>query len=280
MAVLELIAKNHMILSPGNQIAKGETYTLHIGNMGNEAMTLFSNPESRQLVLKQFHSHGVDLNNRSHLLNYNHWEVRDISPKHVINQINELGNGAPIEAIKVNDVPLSETQLKEKCTIAVKNFYDEGVDEKFWESGLEGRCQIAQSFYSDIKETMHISATLEFVPQNNQSLGGFNPNNNTISLNANKYLYGDMPNVDDMINTIVHESRHAYQHEVANNSERNTGISKETIREWKENFDNYISPYYDFEAYRNQPIEADAFDFSDNVCADGKFYSQSQNKFV
>jgi hypothetical protein len=252
---------------------------MHIGNI-DAAINILGNPESRRLALKQFQSNGVDLSNSPNLLNYNHWEVRNISPKQFLMQANELGHSTPIESLKVNEVPQSESQLKEKCTDIVKTFYNEGLNEKFWDSGLEGRCEIAQSFYSEIKETMHISATMEFVPQNENSLGGYNPENNTISLNAKKYLYGDMPNVDDMINTIVHESRHAYQHEVANNSERNTGISKETIREWKENLDNYISPYYDFEAYRNQPIEVDAFDFSDNVCADGKFYSQSQNKFV
>ena len=279
MAVLELAAKHQIDLSPGNQIAKGETYTMHIGNIG-AAINILGNPESRRLALKQFQSNGVDLSNSPNLLNYNHWEVRNISPKQFLMQANELGHSTPIESLKVNEVPQSESQLKEKCTDIVKTFYNEGLNEKFWDSGLEGRCEIAQSFYSEIKETMHISATMEFVPQNENSLGSYNPENNTISLNAKKYLYGDMPNVDDMINTIVHESRHAYQHEIVDNPERKTDISKDTIREWKDNFDNYISPYHDFEAYRNQPVEADAFDFADNVCADGRFHSQSQKNFV
>lgn len=38
-------------------------------------------------------------------------------------------------------------------------------------------------------------------------------------------------------------------------------VSEETIDQWDDNFDNYISSDTDYTKYRNQPVEVDARDF-------------------
>ncbi len=62
-----------------------------------------------------------------------------------------------------------------------------------------------------------------------------------------------------VIETVAHESRHQYQHYLVDHPEKHPpDISEEQINSWKENFDNYKSGEDDFEAYWNQPVEADA----------------------
>lgn len=64
----------------------------------------------------------------------------------------------------------------------------------------------------------------------------------------------------DLLGTVGHELRHAYQHEAVKNP-TNFMVSKETIDKWKNNFKNYIDGDTDYDRYRNQPIEVDARNF-------------------
>ena len=86
---------------------------------------------------------------------------------------------------------------------------------------------------------------------NDGEYGGYNPETNTIEINQNM--------LDDSVeaaDTIAHEMWHAYQQQEASDP------SSEKGREYQEGFDNYISPEYDFEAYENQMVEAEARDYA------------------
>ncbi|MDO5094091.1 MAG: hypothetical protein Q4D79_11875 [Propionibacteriaceae bacterium] len=77
-----------------------------------------------------------------------------------------------------------------------------------------------------------------------------------------------------VMNTAAHEARHAGQHEIIRDTERNVwdyitgnkkekeleehGVTREEVDSWKENFDDYKKPEDDFDAYFNQPVEQDA----------------------
>jgi len=74
----------------------------------------------------------------------------------------------------------------------------------------------------------------------------------------------------DVIDTIVHECRHAYQWsnitdkriELNDNNE----IDNDLIDDWRENFKNYLDKEtYGDDVYRNQPVEYDSFAFSRDV---------------
>lgn len=62
-----------------------------------------------------------------------------------------------------------------------------------------------------------------------------------------------------VMDTVGHETRHQYQHYLVDHPDkRPADISEDTIKSWKDNFDNYKRAENDYEAYRNQPIEVDA----------------------
>ena len=84
--------------------------------------------------------------------------------------------------------------------------------------------------------------------------GSYNPETNTIEINENM-LHDPMESAD----TIAHEMWHAWQQQCANDP------SSEKGREYQEGFDNYISPEYDFEAYENQMVEAEAREFAQGI---------------
>jgi predicted SprT family Zn-dependent metalloprotease len=83
------------------------------------------------------------------------------------------------------------------------------------------------------------------------SYGGYNPESNKIEINEN--MLDDSTEAAD---TIAHEMWHAHQHQCAQDP------ANERAAEYQEGFDNYISPEYDFEAYQNQMVEAEARDYA------------------
>jgi len=110
--------------------------------------------------------------------------------------------------------------------------------------------------------------------RNEVNLGSYSPSNKRISVN--EWIIEDWASdrsYDRLFETILHELRHAYQHEAINNPEQSV-VSGATIEAWRANFPPpygfYISSgnrrrdgkgYYDMTDYRNQPIEVDAFSF-------------------
>lgn len=77
--------------------------------------------------------------------------------------------------------------------------------------------------------------------------GGYSEADNTIYINAS-----NLHDSAEAADTIAHETRHCYQYECADDPNSREGS------DFKENLDNYITPDIDFEAYQEQPVEADA----------------------
>lgn len=161
-----------------------------------------------------------------------------------------------------------DVEMKKECIELVKDFNREGVDQDFAEKGLEGRCEIALDFYESVKEVMGIDAELCFANMPENVCGGYNSETNRIELNS-KYL--ENPNCKELQNTILHESRHAFQQKCIDNPDTVT-VKENIIDVWKDNMKNYISPEFDFEAYENQEIEKDANYFADSVMRKGEEY--------
>lgn len=82
--------------------------------------------------------------------------------------------------------------------------------------------------------------------------GGYDASTNTLSVN--EYMLGDSEEAAD---TIAHELWHAHQHECANNPHSARDY------QYQYNFENYISPDLDHDAYEEQLIEAEARAFAD-----------------
>lgn len=272
MATFEFIAKHPMNLGGNNQIMRGERFTMNIHTMGVQPFSVFSNPESRRQAIQQFTVNGIDVKSREYLLNTGYWEVKRL-PDHnfskaidgseTVGKFSEV-KSTSLELPKANDV-IDDVEMKKECIGIVKEFYGKELDLSFADTGLEGRCEIATNFYKEVKQSMGIDAELSFVQKSPNDLGGYNPKTNCIELNS-KYL--EKADCEGLLNTILHESRHAFQGKCIQNPESVT-VKNNVIDVWKDNFQNYISPCYDFEAYENQEIEKDANYYADSVMKKG-----------
>ena len=271
MSVFELTARHQMYLGDNNIIPKGERLRLNIHTMGVKPYNMFSNPENRRQAIQQFAVNGIDMKSREHLLNTGHWDIRKL-PDHTFSKSLDSYQSfehfeKPLDGISSKDI-IDDVEMKKSCIELVRDFYNDGADIDFAEKGLMGRCEIVSDFYESVKDTMGIDAELSFANKPENVCGGYNPSTNSIELNA-KYL--ENPDCKELMNTILHESRHAFQQKCIENPDSVT-VKNNIIEVWKDNMKNYILPGYDFEAYENQEIEKDANYFADSVMKKGEDY--------
>ena len=103
------------------------------------------------------------------------------------------------------------------------------------------------------------------------SRGYYTSGTNKITINS--WIFDNDPeyNSYDLMSTVVHELRHAYQESAVNNPEQFI-VTEETLSSWQESMDNYktstgfqaegMDSDKAYEAYRNQAIEKDARKFA------------------
>lgn len=203
------------------------------------------------------------MNQGEHLFMNNHMPCAQ--PNNIFSNPEGRRQNISFKDISKDNGIIDDVEMKKECIRMVKDFYNEGLDLDYADGGLERRCEIASNFYDGIKKNMGIDAELYFAPKPAYQLGGYNHLTNRIELNS-KYL--EKADCEDLLNTILHESRHAFQNKCINTPESVT-VKDNIIDVWNDNFDNYISPNEDFEAYENQEIEKDANYFADSVMKKG-----------
>lgn len=82
----------------------------------------------------------------------------------------------------------------------------------------------------------------------------------------NEILANNDTSVNEIVDTIVHEGRHAYQDYAVNNPGFDSNT--ELVNQWAENFEpgNYLtSEEFGYEMYQNQPVEADAWSYASRI---------------
>lgn len=117
--------------------------------------------------------------------------------------------------------------------------------------------QAVEKLRDSIAEDLQLENKPNIAYYNNEDprdYGGYAASTNTIYIN--RFNMGDAAETAD---TIAHESRHCWQHERADNPQT------EQDYQFKENFDDYVRPEDDFYEYQNQPVEADARDYAQDV---------------
>jgi hypothetical protein len=83
-------------------------------------------------------------------------------------------------------------------------------------------------------------------------------------MHLNPELLADSRNLTKAVDTIAHEGRHAYQHYAIEHPGFHPDAAQTSA--WAANFHNYLTAeQYGFEAYRNQPVEADAWAFGQAI---------------
>lgn len=168
------------------------------------------------------------------------------------------------------DVTLAHNLTQELVSLdAVRNLSSGTIDQRvdFVENTLVPK----------ILGTMDIDSSVSFnwYQDENSSLGYYSEN--TQSLNININILSNINQSTDtianrqvliLINTIVHECKHARQWDEIE-GRKNHGYSEDLKQKWLENMYNYISSEESDEGYMKQPVELDAWEFADRVISDG-----------
>lgn len=146
--------------------------------------------------------------------------------------------------------------FKIEPTDELKEIASKFIPEK-WDNMTDGE---KIDTLADMKNEMAKLMGLEDVPSIGYytdewgAYGFYNPYDNTISINIEKSFLSDSK---ELLNTLIHELRHAYQYERADILE-----TKED-KLYRCNLENYISADKSFYAYEGQYVEAEARSYAD-----------------
>ncbi len=137
--------------------------------------------------------------------------------------------------------------------------------KKTWEKAtIEERKEILKSFMNRVAAVYGVSvvSTINFFSAGPNSRGYYTHDNRTVSINEEYLSRRDSYQI---MNTVIHELRHAYQHSAVDDPS-SYNVSPETIRIWEHNLkpENYksTSKGYTYEEYVSQPVEWDAKNFA------------------
>lgn len=171
----------------------------------------------------------------------------------------ESENSDSLEEQLLNDIydrfedefKFDEKSETDKVKDSLEKFYSDD-----WEhlSEEEKLCCL-DKFADELAESLGLDEKpyISFYEADENDCGSYNSYNNTISIN--KSLLNDPK---ELVDTLAHETRHAYQYQRANIGETYTD------KLYKVNFDNYVVPqmfegnYVNFNDYYNQFVEAEA----------------------
>lgn len=150
-------------------------------------------------------------------------------------------------------------------------FQDKDLNAKAWKQAtIDEKKDMVQQIVDEINRiqgtniTKSVNFFYEAPVDGMVTMGYYQDSTQSVSINLFAMEHYSYSSVMD---TVVHEMRHAYQHEVS----RRPGdfeVSEQTARSWDENFDDYVS--YDssldnYDEYQDQPVEADARRYASGV---------------
>ncbi len=96
------------------------------------------------------------------------------------------------------------------------------------------------------------------------NFGHYDPETNQIGVGSYSLENDDVNTVTD---TVIHEGRHAYQHYAVEHPEVHP--KPEEVQAWRDNMPEYGGTYITFdedpEDYREQPVEADAWEYGNRI---------------
>ncbi len=151
----------------------------------------------------------------------------------------------------------------------------EKYSQEHWDkASIEERKQILQDYMNAVIVIYNLKDVVVDInwdkkatyTSNKITWGYYTHKTHTVTLNE-RALADSEGNWDsyDLLETVSHELRHAYQHEAVDHPTRYM-VTAETIAIWKDNFapGHYIKSEDDHTGYLNQPVEKDARDFQVN----------------
>ena len=150
---------------------------------------------------------------------------------------------------------------------------DEKYSPEHWDkASVEERQQILQDYVDEVIAIYGLQDVDRRIRWDNEATytdssitwGYYDHDDHSITLNE-RALTDSVSSWDsyDLLETVSHELRHAYQHEAVDHP-TDYMVTAETIAEWDYNIDHYIRPEVNYDGYRDQTIEVDARDFQIN----------------
>lgn len=162
------------------------------------------------------------------------------------------------------EAPKDQIQI-EKASEAIENI--RGTKYSEWkEMSVDRRADVLQKIEDSVAEiARRPSCTINIKSLSENNYGYFDPETCEITVNSD-YMSSSYEDYCECIDTIIHEGRHAYQN--YNVYYEQIHPNSKEVSDWDSNWNLYgyqDAQTYGFEAYWNQPVEADAREFAERV---------------
>ena len=158
-----------------------------------------------------------------------------------------------------------DIELSKKLREQLESLENGKLIEKIKSMSCESRNDyFEKTLFPIICNTMEINPGFLGWFESDHTLGVYIEGKKGLALNEAFLIVDDENVLRMMINTIIHECKHARQCD-AIYGRNSHGYSDELIATWKRNYDDYISPAESDELYMKQPVEWDADRFAESV---------------
>lgn len=161
----------------------------------------------------------------------------------------------------VESVAMDELFVSSAAELIHENL---NLREDVWEHLTAGQRETVLRDFSDkVADIFGVTISrLEFVDMPDGCWGEYTPSDGSIKINSD--VLSEPEKLKWTIDTLLHETRHAFQYEIVNGNITGN-VDQKTLAEWRHNIDNYIPASLDLQAYSNQSIEKDARNFAGSV---------------
>ena len=162
---------------------------------------------------------------------------------------------APQDAVQIEQISEKMTQM-------------EGLEFTEWkELPFDKRVDLLQHIENEVSPIAHRpSCSIQIESLGKGYFGYYSPKTETITINSDYIKSNDISDYREVLDTIFHEGRHAYQY--YNLTEREVHPRQGDLSNWKANLFDYgyqEASTQGFAAYYLQPQEADARAFAEDI---------------
>lgn len=168
------------------------------------------------------------------------------------------------DVYQINSVDI---ELRDKCIEYIKQKFPNGFTYYYENSTVDERLQLLRTMTYELAEIYEVKLyEVDLYTTDGNSpgrcLGCYSPNQNTVRINIHFLFLDNIKWTKEAFLTIFHELKHARQWHAVNDW-HNYGYNPGLVYAWAINFNNYSDGDDCYEDYRKQPIESDAFGFSE-----------------
>lgn len=246
---------NAVLLEEAAKMESLEKALQHIiANYSDTEKQNLNSPYSEELISSNTREHGVvDEDTRNFFQRFWDWV------KKIFNW-NEKPEEKPLE--------ITRQQEKEHDLYMQNRIFalldTQAYNKTTWnKASIEQRKDILTKYLADLSAIYGVTvlSSINFYLGPSSERGSYAHSQKLVSINENYLTRTDSYQI---MQTVVHEMRHAYQHAAVDDPD-SYEVSMETIEQWKNNFSNYISTRdgkTSYSEYVSQPVEYDAKNFA------------------